>query len=361
MAVRKATVGILFIALMLSSYLYLINKYNIHTVEYAFEGDISYMQFEDLRKSTKAVVKKTSADKELICVLNYIGSYKGNRLIMTTGYDNLISSIPMVKGNFIGDIQVREAVLGDKAADRLFSSIDVVGQIISISRQKYKIVGVIKNSEDIYITFDEGSNISWSKKNIKFIIENQKYLYLYTEMLEGKLRILNLDILARVIYKQAAYLYINIMLVIIILFLIKTMKKQTLKTIKAVKETYIGYKEQSRHIEIIQYLKIHVYTIFRIILELSISAIYMTTIIRCILFLKIPPTAIPNNLFSLSSYVEVAKLNVHYYFQRLNYGISGITQDSHIINLSILLALIGAQFYINKNRQNQEKSKIDGQ
>lgn len=356
MAVKKYIVGFLFIGLMLTSYLYLTCKYNIHTVEYAFTGDISFEQFEDLRKSTKTLVKKGSANKELICVMNYIGSYKGNRLIMTTGFDNLVKSIPLVKGNFISDNQIKEAVIGDKAADRLYRSMNVVGQTITIHKQEYKITGIIKNSNDIYITFDESSNIGWSKKNIKFIIENQKYLYLYIEMIEGKLRILDLEILESVIYKQEAFLYINILLVVILFFLIKEAKKQINKAIKSSKEIHAGYEEQHRHIEIIQYLNKNINTIFQIIIELFLSAIYLTAIIKCIVFLQIPPVVIPNNLFALSSYVEVIKLNVNNYFNRLDYGISGLTRDTHVINLLILLALIGVQFYMIKSREYQEKS-----
>ena len=355
MAVKKYIVGILFIALMFSSYLYLADNYNIHTVEYAFVGDISYKQFDDLRKSTKALVKKTSANTELICVLNFIGSFKGNKLIMTTGYDNLIKNISMVKGRFIGGIQAREAVLGDKVADKLFRSIDVVGQVISINKQGYKIVGVIKNSEDIYITFDESSNVNWSKKNVKFIIENQKFLYLYTEMLESKLRILNLEVLERVVYKQEAYLYINIMLITIILLLIKATKKQIGRVIRSTKETYDEYREQSRYIEFIEYLKKHINAIYQIIIKLFLSAIYLSAIITCIAILQIPPTAIPNNLFALSSYVEVINLNANNYIKRLDYGIIGITRDGLIINLIILIAMIGAQFYMNKSRPYKKK------
>lgn len=355
MAIKKYIVGILFIALMLMSYLYLCNKYNIHTVEYAFSGDISIEQFEDLRKSTKSLVKKGSINRELICVVNYIGSYKGNRLIMTTGFDNFIQSIPLMEGSFISDNQVNEAVIGDKAADRLFRSMNVVGQSINIHKQKYKIIGVIKNSDDIYINFDESSNISWSKKNIKFIIENQKYLYLYTEMLEGRLRVLNLEILESVLYKQEAYQYINILLVAILFLLISATKKKIDKVIRSSKETYGRYKEQHRHIEIIQYLKKHINTISQIIKELFLSAIYLTAMIKCIVFLQIPPTAVPSNLFSLSSYIEVIQLNIDHYINRLNYGISGLTRDIFIINLLILIALIGAQFYMNKNRQYQGK------
>ena len=357
MAVKRVIVGSIFVVLMLTSYLYLSNKYNLHTVEYGFAGDLSYKQLVSLRESTKSLVKSSSVNKELICVINYIGSFKGNRLIMTTGFDNLVSHLPIREGRFIGDCQVREATIGDKAADRLYRSMNVVGETIRVNNQQYKIIGVIKNSDTIYITFDESSNIRWSKKNIKFIVEDQKYLNLYTEMLEGKLRTLNLEILEKVIYKQEAYLYINSMIFVFVLLLIKATRKQFNKAIRNSKEIFADYKEQSRRIEIIEYSKKHIKDILHIAKELFSVAIFLAATIKCIVFLQIPLTTMPSNLFALSSYVEVIKLNADNYFNRLDYGISGLTRDIHIINLFILLALIGAQFYMNKDRHYQEKSR----
>ncbi len=278
---------------------------------------------------------------------------------MTTGFDNLVKHIPIVKGNFINDNQLREAAIGDKAADRLFRNINIVGQNISIFKQEYIITGVIKNSDDIYITFDEGGNISWSKKNIKFIIENQKYLYLYTEMLEGKLRILNLDVLDRVIYKQEAYMYINIMIVVIVIFLFEIMKKQIDKTVRSFKEICTGYKEQSRSIEVSKYLKKRVNDIFWIAKDMFLSVVNLAAIIKCISFLQIPTDMIPNNLFALTSYIDVIKQNAGILLNRLDYGISGITLDNYIINLLGLIVLIGMLFYMNKSRQYKDKEKTE--
>jgi hypothetical protein len=350
MAVKKYILGFIFIAFMLMSYLYLSNKYNLYTVEYAFTGNLSYKQLVDLRESTKTLVKIDSKNKGLICVVNYIGSFKGNRLIMTTGFDNLVKNIPMVKGNFISDNQIKEAVLGDKAADRLYSSINVVGQTIDIQNQEYKITGVIKNSDEIYITFDDHSNISWSKKNIKFIIENQKYLYLYTEMIVGKLRTLDLDVMNPVIYKQEAYLYINVMLLGIVIFLFRTMKKHMIKTSHISREIYGDYIQQSRSIEIINYFRKNIKSVIGVIKELLLSAIYFMMTIRCISYFQIPLGLIPNNLFALSSYVDVIEQNIDTLISRLNYGISGIALDVHIINSFILVAFIGTLFYLNVTR-----------
>ena len=78
MAVKRY-IAILFIAIMLTSYWYLFNKYNLNTVAYAFRGDLSFEQFESLRKSTKTLIKKGTENKELVSVINYIGSFRGSR------------------------------------------------------------------------------------------------------------------------------------------------------------------------------------------------------------------------------------------------------------------------------------------
>lgn len=348
MAIRRCSSCFLFIVVMLMSYLYISNKYNINTVEYAFTGELSYKQFESLRKSTKALIKRGTENKELICIVNYIGSFKDNRLIMTTGFDNLVKYTPMTKGYFISSSQAREAAIGDKAANRLYRSINIVGQTINIYGQEYKITGIIKNSEDIYITFNENNNISWSKKNIKFIIENQRYLYLYTEILEGKLRIIKLDVVDSVIYKQEAYLYINIMFIVILILLIRVLKSQVKQIIKISKETYAKYREQSMSIEVIKYLRKHMDDIIQIAKKLAFSVMSLIAIIKCISFIHIPSNVLPSNLFALSSYIDTINLNADILLNRLDYGIRGIMLEIYILNFFLLITLPAAVFYIYK-------------
>jgi hypothetical protein len=150
MAIRKYT-AFIYMLLFLCSYLYLSDRYNLHTVEYTFTGALTYDQLESLRKSTKELVKKNASAKELLCTVNYIGSYRDSPLIMTAGLDNRMEDIPLLKGSFLTGLEEKQAVIGDRAADGIFKSMEVVGQQIKILGQEYKIVGVIKTGKSIFL------------------------------------------------------------------------------------------------------------------------------------------------------------------------------------------------------------------
>jgi hypothetical protein len=110
------------------------------------------------------------------------------------------------------------------------------------------------------------------------------------------------------------------------------------------------YKKESRSIEIIKYLIKHIKDIFWIIKELSLSVTYLTAIVKCISFLQLPTDVISNNLFAVTSYIDVIKQNIDILFNRLDYDISGIMLERYIINFLILEALIGTLFYMNESR-----------
>ena len=124
------------------------------------------------------------------------------------------------------------------------------------------------------------------------------------------------------------------MIAAIIIFLSRVLKNQVKKIIRSFKEICTDYKEQSRSIEIIKYLRKHTNDIFRTAKELFLSIAYLTAIIKLISFLQIPPDAVPNNLFAPSSYIAVVNLNADIFLNRLDYGMNGILLEIYIINYS---------------------------
>lgn len=348
MAIRKYLLAAVFIALLAISYFYLINKYNSKTVEFDFSGQISRSDLENLRKSTKTLVNKGTGTKELACIVNYTGRYGGSKLIMTSGLDNLANNINMQRGRWIANGETKEAVIGDRAADKLFRSSSVVGQILKLRGQEYKIVGVIKNSKEIYISFEESNRLNWDKKSIKFIVPDNKRLQLYVELLEGKLKGLGLDIVDVSVYKQEAYRYINIILVIALLILFDRFKKLWKDIDKSARSIYLSYKEQIRAIELYKYVYKYRKDIIAVLLKLLAASLLLFAVLKCIALLQISPGWIPNNLFSPTSYIEVIKVNLLSYISRLENGVSGILLEIHMINL-LLILYIGIAIIIKRN------------
>jgi hypothetical protein len=67
----------------------------------------------------------------------------------------------------------------------------------------------------------------------------------------------------------------------------------------------------------------------------------------CVKLLQIPPRLIPANLFAPSSYIEVVRMNLRSYTDRLENGISGILMETHMINL-VLMAYLVMAFIVNR-------------
>lgn len=346
MAVKRYILTAVFILLLAISYLYIVNKYNIKTVEISFSGKLSKSDIYSLRASAKDLVSSKS-DKELICIANYIGAYHGSKVIMTSGLDRLTNEINLKDGRWIANGDIKEAVLGDRFADKIYRSADIVGRSFRLFGQDYRIVGIIKNSNEIYISFDESSRIEWGKKSIKFIIEDDKRLPLYVELLQGKLKSLGLNVTDVNVYKQEAYLYINIILVITMLAFLQAFRKLWKDIYKSARQLCSSYKEQFRTIELHRYMFKNKKDIAVLLLKLIIESILLFTAIKCVRLMQVPPDIIPQNLFSPSSYIEVIKMKLQNYISRMENGISGILLEVHIINI-LLIIYIGLAAILKK-------------
>ncbi|MDF2521402.1 MAG: hypothetical protein K0R84_2030 [Clostridia bacterium] len=346
MAMRKHILTAIFVVLLAVSYFYITNRYNIKAVEYDFEGQLSKTDIEAISKSLKNL-PGSQENKDISFIINFADRYRGSKLIMTTGMDYMAKDIPIAAGRFLISGEVPEAVLGDVAADKFFRNSNAVGAGLSIYGKEYKVVGVIKNSDEIFISYDENSKVEWSKKSIKFIVKDIKGIYLDIELLEGMLKSLGLDAASPVVYKQEAYGYVNIILILVIYILSSVIRRQWRKTDRQGREIYSDYKMQSRTTELHKYIIRSRRKIASYILKLLKIAALLALIIMCVKLLQIPPRLIPANLFAPSSYIEVVRMNLRSYTDRLENGISGILMETHMINL-VLMAYLVMAFIVNR-------------
>lgn len=350
MAVKKLALIAIFAALLAASYLYLSNSYNINTLDFYFSGELSRADLEVLRSSTKSLVSKNMSNKALPCILNYRGDYRGSTLIMTTGMDTLITKTSLLKGRWLTHGDIKEAVLGDKAADRLFRSTNALGQTLRVSGEQYRITGIVRNSSDIYISYNENQNIQWNKKSISFVIKDQRRLYLYSELLEGKLKALGVNVLDTVVYREQIVRYLNILLLIVIVCLLRMLKRIAKAAVSSFRLLMEDYKLHSRVIELHKYLLHSWRKAVRVLLLGLLGVGFLGLCIGLIRLIKIPPSLLPDNLFAPSSYINMIRLNVETYIGRLQKGITGLLLQAHIIDY-LLLIYIGAATLINKKER----------
>lgn len=346
MAIKKHILAAIFVILLAVSYFYITDRYNIKAVEYDFEGQLSKTDIEAISKSLKNL-PHSQENKDIPFIINFTDRYRGSKLIMTTGMDYMAKDIPIIEGRFLVWGDFPQVVLGDKAADKFFRNSNAVGASLSIYGQEYKVVGIVKNSDEIFISFDENSRIEWSKKNIKFIIKDIKDIYLDIELLEGMLKSLGLDAASPVVYKQEAYGYVNAILALAIYILSLALRRQWRQADREGRAIYSGYKVQSRTTELHKYIIRSRKEIGSFALQLLKMSALLVLIIMCIKLLQIPPRLIPANLFAPSSYIEVVRMNLSSYAGRLENGISGILLETHMINL-MLMVYLGIAFIVNR-------------
>lgn len=347
MAVRKVSLSIIFIILLSLCSLYLQNNFNVNAVEFIVAGQLSKTDIDKLQTATKKLVSKNGSNKSFTMVVNYQGRYRQNRMVMTTGRDYLIYNQPMKNGRWIVWGDAREAVIGDRAADRYFKSADVVGQTLEISGLPYKIVGVIKGSDMIFISFHEDSKLHWDKKSISFVISDKKRLQLHAELLEGSLKGLGLEILDTVIYRQEINFYVNVLIIYLLFYAIRLLKSYWFYLWKETAALYGGYKEQHRTTELFRYLLENIRKLFFLLISAAGFALALFMLIRLAMLLRISPAIIPDNLFSPTSYINVIKMNLKIYTNRVTNGMDGILLRAHILNFIMLFYIILA-LAINK-------------
>lgn len=330
MAVKRIGILAVILAFLLASYAYLLYSYNTETVEFDFIGQLSPEELQEIIQgsSIKAYV------------INFVMPYQGHRLIMTTGYDTLMENIQLSKGSWQLAIGAKQTILGDKAADKYFRNVNVIGNTMTIYERSYEVQGIVKNSDDIYIPYDEELKaLNWQKKMVKCNFKKDKYFYLAIDTFRTKLNALGLDVYDSIIYKEIMYIYINLAIGIALCILLLLGMHLIKLDAREIKKLASGYLEEKRTSEWYAYIARNSRSIVKIFAVILAILLIMYCIIRLVKLMELPPSMVPDNLFSLSSYIKTIRLNFEKYLLHLRNGSSDILISSKMIN-AILVLLI---------------------
>ncbi|WP_427339544.1 ABC transporter permease [Caloranaerobacter sp. DY30410] len=349
MGIRKVISLALIIALSFSSYMYLKEKYNPMAVELRFKGDLRNEEFQKIKKTLYLNVYS----------INYSMRYKRHNLVMTTGMDTQIIDIPIIHGEFITDSERRVAVIGDKVADFYFKTENAIGKKMKVFENEYEVIGIIKNSNVIYIPFDEKLfGLDWEKKIVRYISYDKElfYLNLKVNKVASQLSVLGLDVYDIVVYKEKIYGYINIIIFVVIYILFDFIMKLYRRIKKEIIVLFQGYMEKRRVKEWYEYMLEEKKDILKILVY-SIVLVFMAIgIFKIIPYLTISSSSIPDNIFSLYSILGVFKYKYNNFILHLNNGYSAIMVDVIIINTIFLLIIMGILLNTALKKSNQGKS-----
>lgn len=335
MGVKKLALVLTIILFSMTARYFLENIYNSQAVEFHFNGKLSMMDLKKLDNSDYQ-------NKIENITVNWTMPYQNQNLIMTTGFDFFTKDIPIIKGTFLKDINRNEVVIGDKVAGQYFTTLDVIGKNMNVLGNTYSIIGIIKNSNSIYIPYDDTlQGIGWQTKVVKVCFKYDEYFYLSIDKMRNQLKIIGLQIFDTVIYKEIMNGYMNLAILSLLYVLIGCCYKLIKQTINSVNKIKREYIKKMRVLELKQYLIIHSVSILKTIGMCILSIILIQIIYKIIGYLYIPASVIPDNLFSLTSFLDIIQIKFQEYELHITNGVDGILFDTSLINAAFAILLCG--------------------
>lgn len=349
MEIKRILFLILIVMILMSSYLFLCNKYNPLGVEIRFLSSLSH---EDFRNITSKIKLENYS-------LNYSMKYRGQTLTMTTGKDTLFKTIPIIHGSFITNIDKKVAVIGDKVADRYFRTEDPIGRSMYIMNEKYEVIGVIKKSDQIVIPYDKKLvNLNWQKRILRFEPKHKKAFDLTIQEMDNILSVNGVEVIDTIIFRDKIYTYVNFSLLIGIYFLVVLIRKTFLIFRSESKGLWKGYKEQIRVNEWYKYIIMNKYSVLKSLGYLILNLTILFIIFEILKQMKIPQIIIPDNLASLKSYIDVAMNLYGLCLSRMEYGFGEILIEKARINLLIVVFVICMCLYRRRKRVRDENRDL---
>jgi len=338
MGVKKIISLILVVVMIFSGHMYLKNKYNPMAVEISVRDSLTEKEFKRIKG--KFHINSYS--------INYKTVYQGDNLIMTSGMDTQIKDIKIIHGEFIADTKMTIVVMGDKVSDKYFRTENGVGRTVTILGREYKVVGIIENSDTIYIPFNEELlNLNWEKKTLSYVVPDEDMFYLTVEGVDNEINSIGIEIIDRVVYKEKINGYSNLLILLLLIFLIKKTYQIFRKLKEEISSLVGGYKEVYRSTEWYKYIINEKKYFLKGLLKIIFIASLMFTMVKIIKYISIPSSLVPDNFFSLMSYIYMVRLWSDKFLLNLQNGFSEISIDTIIMNI-IMVAIMIIYGYVQK-------------
>ena len=92
------------------------------------------------------------------------------RLVMTTGGDGIMEQVAMVEGYVLMSGEKNKAVIGDQVAIQVFNTYQAVGKEINLGGHWYRVTGVMENSNDMMVSYEEEHmDEGWHKMTVRYL------------------------------------------------------------------------------------------------------------------------------------------------------------------------------------------------
>lgn len=333
MAIKRVIIILIFILLITSSYLYMTNNYSKNGIEIRLATKVEYEYFKD----------NIMAGTLMYDSMNYEMDFSDHRLIMTTGSDMQFENIKMKYGEFISEGDRELIVLGDKAASRYLMTDEAIGMEVTIMERKYRVKGIINNSNKIYIPYERSMlNEDWDTTIVRIEPIARDGIKEYNrrkELAFFGLNQMGVNIVDKVSYGDIAYFYKNIVLLILIISVAYIIRRIYLNIKDRTVSILEDYKRQYRAVTIIGFISKNIKKLLIAISEIVciLGLGYLAyKVFKNIYFNK---EYFPDNIFSAESYYLLIKNYIERWIVRLEKGLTGVLMDFVKLNLIILFTI----------------------
>ncbi|SCX90817.1 ABC transporter permease [Alkaliphilus peptidifermentans] len=333
MVIKRIYILTLIILCSLTGYFYLQENHNPYSVEVFIEDLVTHEKIKEIAQS-----------QSIIYSLNYEIKYRNENVMMTTGYDTMFKNINVIEGNFITMADRNAVVIGDLVSNSYYRTSESVGRNLTILGKEHIVIGVIEDSTDIYVSYDEKLlNRQWDRIILRFMPPSDS---IFDRKVEDVKRVIDTNGIRyseMIVLREKIDSYVNYIIAAIIGILITLAIKPGLKLINDIKRLYKGYKENHKTIEWYRYIINNKKSTLKICILLGGGVIVALIMYQLTKIITIPKELIPDNLFSPVSYINQAKSLFEIWYERMNRGFSHFLINRLLVNFSMIAVIFAVQ------------------
>ncbi|MBI9013574.1 MAG: hypothetical protein JEZ08_15180 [Clostridiales bacterium] len=325
--------GILFLivsSLFMCISIYFSSIYNPNVISFELKNNIKTDFLDDLSNSELPVYE-----------LRYEKEYGEGTLIMTSGKVQYFADEKLYRGLHVSKDIKDGIVLGDEIVGLKFRHLDVLGEEYELLGNVYTVVGILEDSHDIMIPYNEKLlTQNWVKRLVSFHVKTQENIPAKQSYLRTQIVLNGGQIRTGVVNYEYALVFKNISIFIIFIWLIQYMIhwiKKIIDESKVFKQYFTEEKVRKLYRMIAKEKSRELLQIF---VKIIIMMVVFTATIICLSKINIPKRLIANSIMSVESWYNLFK----YYFDQVTisfrYGFISIRRDFIVWSLVSMLVSI---------------------
>jgi hypothetical protein len=258
-------------------------------------------------------------------MVSYQRKHGSGVLYMQWGNLGDFETVELIAGNWALSEDRANIIIGDEIADAYYSQLTCINRTFVLGGVDYKVVGVVKDSDDIYIGFDEKQKDDyWGMKRLFILGPNKMNAEDYLDLLNYDLNqnLIKYSEITLVkwqmdIFKNIAWLTA----ISILLYFIASLVRKTFVTLRQISKHYMSKRNDTELIAILTPIWQEMVYVMIILLGLLVTVLVILFGVKS---LHISANYLPQNLFSIESFYDLFKRHITGVLNGMRYGMDNL-------------------------------------